>query len=971
MAVTKDRPLPSGRIALLLTDVEGSTAAWDRDPDGTDAHMTAHDAFVVATVEAHGGLVLKSKGEGDSTFSVFSRSAGAVAAALDLVRGLDAAGFPLAVRAAVHCGDVVPRAGDYFGPVPNRAARLRGLAPGGQVLVSSSVVREVGGELPPDAELVPLGSHELRGLAEPEEVFGLSHPDLSPVEQLVVARPPSNLPAPVDAFVGRDEERTLLEKALGQHRFVTIVGPGGVGKTRLALEAAADSAHARPGGTWFVDAGPLSSPDELAGAVVAAFGGQLAPGADPVSAAAAALTGTALLVLDTCEAHLGAAAELADALLLACDSLSVLATSREALRGRGEAVLRLAPLTAAPRGDGPSEAAQLFMVRARAADMTSSDELDATRVERVCEALDGIPLAIELAAARLGELDLEELEEQLSAAVGLDEAGDVRRSGPVRQRTLRATVLWSMNSLTAEERAVLARVTVFRGGWPRGAAEEVCADEGLPTRVVARAHAGLVSRSLVVPSLDTGASTRHRLLDAVRAIAAEDLDTELREVLADQHLAWASAAATALDKAASEGELPNWVAHFAAEMPNLHVAVERAVAVGDAAVAQSIAAATCNAWMERGAFAEARTALDAALNAGGGGEPRARALAASALACLFTGAYARAAGDIAEAIDIVRRDSDVSSLARAEVLGVAMMLAFQDGRHAEGRALSVEALEAARRSDDRQCLLIALNNRAVALPAQEHRERLRILQEAADLESELENAIYARISLAFTLGRDGRPGRGLVLLDAIERPENDAFARFSIGRARVNLELQLLSAEVAMETATGAVETATAARAEGLAIGLSDDLVGEVEVARGRALHRAGRSAEAIAVLDAVKGDEWRDTAELRSVEVLLDLEDLDAAESRLASVAEAEGEGDAMRLRVTAMVELARGRPDRALALVAPMRTRAHESGLGDSELELLVIERPALAALGRAAEAAEADARIEKLRVLARDST
>nr|MBA2609209.1 adenylate/guanylate cyclase domain-containing protein [Actinomycetota bacterium] len=344
MSLGAGAPLPSGRVTLLLTDVEGSTAAWDNDPVAMDAQMERHDAFVAVTVGAHGGLLLKSKGEGDSTFSVFDDPASAVAAALEVIRGLPAANFALPVRAAVHTGEVVPRAGDYFGPVPNRAARLRGLASGGQVLLSSSVASAITDRLPASAEVVALGTHQLRGLAEPEDVFALAHPDLPAIAPLVVVRPPSNLPAPVDAFVGRDDDRTALEKALGRHRLVTIVGPGGVGKTRLALETAADQAHALPGGTWFVDVGPLTSAHELASAVVAALGAELEPGADPAQRIADALQGPAILVLDTCEAHLDAAAELADQLMHARAELNVLATSRQALGVQGEAVLRLEPL---------------------------------------------------------------------------------------------------------------------------------------------------------------------------------------------------------------------------------------------------------------------------------------------------------------------------------------------------------------------------------------------------------------------------------------------------------------------------------------------------------------------------------------------------------------------------------------------------------------------------------------------------
>lgn len=957
-----EQPLPSGRVTLLLTDVEGSTAAWDADPIDMDAQMERHDAFVMATVEAHGGQLLKSKGEGDSTFSVFAQPHDAVAAALEVIRGLRTADFHLPVRAAVHIGDVIPRGGDYFGPVPNRAARLRGLASGGQVLLSSSVVAAIGARVPERAAVVALGLHQLRGLAEPEEVYGLAHPDLPEVEPLVVVRPPSNLPAPVDAFVGRDDDRTALEKALGLHRLVTIVGPGGVGKTRLVLEIAADQAHALPGGTWFVDVGALTSPEQIGAALVTAVGAELEPGSDPVAVVANALRGRAMLVLDTCEAHLDASAEFVDQLLHNCSNLSILATTREALGVRGEAVLRLEPLSVGGvvvgRDDQPSDAARLFLLRAGAADLSSRASLDLSVVEQVCAALDGIPLAIELAAAQVGVLDLTELAEQLASAVGVEEGGAKRRSGPERHRTVRAAVQWSLQRATPDERELLTRLTTFVGGWPRGAPEAVCADDQLSATAISQAHAGLVRRSLVVAAPDTGAGLRHRLLDMVRTIAAEDLAPERIAALRTEFVAWCMAKATELDDAASAGTLPDWLAHFAAEMPNLRAAIAHAVAIDRVAAAQTIAAATTNAWQAVGAFADATSALDAALDADNtraDGAQRARALAASAMIELRTGNEGKAQLRSDEAVSIVRgpRRDELPDLLRAEVFSIAIMCAEHDGDTERLRGLIAEQVEAARRSGDRMTLAIALNNMAVSRHPSEHFERLRLLEEAAELEADTGVSIMARLQLAKALGLGGWSARALAQVDRLERSDLGVYLNFELERARAEIELQLAMNEEAAASARSAI-----ARAEAVGIGRGE--IDECTLALGRALHRLGQCDDALATLRSIRSDEWVRQAAIRAVEVLVTMGRLDEAEARFADVPETD---DATRSHAAALIELARGRASEALAIVTPKRAQLAEFGLSYFEARLLDLEISALTELGRLDEAEVCQRRLAEL--------
>ncbi|HVT78124.1 MAG TPA: adenylate/guanylate cyclase domain-containing protein, partial [Acidimicrobiales bacterium] len=686
--------LPAGYLTLVLTDIAGSTAAWDTDPEATDAALQHHDGVLAKTIADHGGLVLKQKGEGDSTFSVFVDAVDAVSAAIAFLARLEADDFPLPVRVAVHSGDLVPRAGDYYGPVPNRAARIRALADGRQVLLSAATAAAVRGRLPGRVELLDMGEHELRGLSRPEHVHAVSHPDLPPVAPIGdPLPPPGNLPAPIDRFVGRDEERIVLDKALRQHRLVTVVGPGGIGKSRLALQMAAEQAGEHPDGTWVVDVADHDRAEQLAAAVADVLEVVATPGGE-VEAIADALRRPSLIVLDTCEAQLEAAAAFADQLLRIQPRAVVLATSREPLGVAGEAVLRLEPMTP------DTGARELFLTRAAAADLTIG-AIDGGLVERICLATDGVPLAIELVAGRLAVdavHDVASSLDDLDALLGPDAAR--RRSGPTRQRTLVDTIRWSTDALNEAERDVLVRLTVFAGGWPADAAADVCADpDGLDPATARFAIQELTRRSLVV--VDRADRDRLRLLDTVREVVQQLYGPPAGDVRA-RHLAWATERAEAIDV------LPIDVRRTAynADRANIRAAFAHALEIGAAEHAHRLAYAQTNVFVASRQLDEALATIVASLSLGD--SPR-REAAQAAL-----GFVTAMRGDLEEAERLLSecRDAGIEDPEiRSDVLNGLVMIASINGRSPdEFVELARAAVDAARAVPDSNALPVALNN---------------------------------------------------------------------------------------------------------------------------------------------------------------------------------------------------------------------------------------------------------------------
>jgi class 3 adenylate cyclase len=429
--------LPTGTVTLLLADVEGSTRLWETQPGEMTAAVARLNRTVSDTIATHDGVRPVEQGEGDSFVAAFARASDAVAAALELQRAPLA---PIRLRIGVHTGEVQLRdEGNYAGSTINRTARLRDLAHGGQTVLSGATEPLVVDRLPEGAWLTDLGTHQLRDLPRPERVVQLCHPDLVNdfpplrVSGTVVF---TRLPVQLTSFVGRDAEINEIRQLLADNRVVTLTGAGGVGKTRLAIQVAARLAGEFGDGVWWVDLAPITDPELVSVTVARALGLPDQPGRSTMDTVLRFVCDRQLLVvLDNCEHLLDASAELVVALLGAAPGLTLLATSREAIGVGGEVSWRVPSLSLA------GEAIELFIDRARHArtDFTLTDDNAAT-VGEICARLDGAPLAIELAAARVRALSVAEILDSLHDRFRLLTGG--ARTAVRRQQTLRASVDW-------------------------------------------------------------------------------------------------------------------------------------------------------------------------------------------------------------------------------------------------------------------------------------------------------------------------------------------------------------------------------------------------------------------------------------------------------------------------------------------------------------------------------------------------
>ena len=548
-------------VTFLLTDVEGSTALWEADPAAMRQALARHDALLADGIAEHGGVVVKSRGEGDSVFAVFDMASDAVTAAVELQASLQAAAWPTAaplrVRMALHTGEAQWRDGDYFGPAVNRCARLRAAAHGGQILLSQATADLLRDSQTDGVGLRALGEHRFRDLARPEAVFQVVHPllpgEFPPLGSLDAH--PNNLPRELTSFVGREREVDEVRRLLVTTRLLTLTGSGGVGKTRLSQRVAADLGPSFPDGIWLVELAGLGDPSLLAQVVASVLGVREQPGRALLDTLIDVLRPrTCLLLLDNCEHLVEACAALADSLLRACPGLILLATSREPLGIAGETVWRVPPLTmpdasgdAATSDDTSAlaqyEAVRLFEERARAAlpAFTLTGQ-NGPAVAQICRRLDGIPLAIELAAARVRGVAPEQLADRLDDRFRLLTGGS--RTALARHQTLRALVDWSYELLSEPERVLFCRLSVFAGGWTLDAAEEVCSGGGIEPADILGLLLQLVDRSLVLaeeqPIQAGGLSpVRYRLLETLRQYGAEKLrDTGDALVLRTRHLDW-------------------------------------------------------------------------------------------------------------------------------------------------------------------------------------------------------------------------------------------------------------------------------------------------------------------------------------------------------------------------------------------------------------------------------------------------
>jgi len=603
--------LPTGTVTLLLADVEGSTRLWETQPEEMTTAFALLDCELSDLVGAHGGVRPVEQGEGDSFVIAFGRAGDAVACALELQRAPLA---PISLRIGVHTGDVQLRdEGNYIGPTINRAARLRDLAHGGQTVISGTTEALVCDALPTDAWLADLGSHELRGVPRPERVVQLCHPDIrNEFPPLRTSRGVAvhNVPAQVTSFVGRGAEIDELRALLAGNRLVSLTGAGGAGKTRLAVEIAARVAGGFEDGVWYVDLAPVTHPDVVRVAVARALGLPDQPGQSTIDSLVGFLRNRRMLVvLDNCEHVLDACASLVSAVLGSCPEVTLLATSREPIRAAGEVTWPVPSLSL------EDEAAQLFTDRARYVrpDFRVDDDNAAT-VAEICTRLDGMPLAIELAAARVRALSLTEILDSLHDRFRLLTGG--ARTAVRRQQTLRASVDWSHALLTEAERVLFRRLAVFLGGFDLEAAQAVAGGAEIERYQVLDQLSLLVEKSLVIAENACG-RTRYRLLETVRQYALEKLGEsgEAADVRS-RHRDYFTRMAAVLD-APARGDHYQRIEQAEVEMDNLRSAfgwsLETGLETGDAEHALELASWLQPLWLTRGRIMEGLAWFDAAL----------------------------------------------------------------------------------------------------------------------------------------------------------------------------------------------------------------------------------------------------------------------------------------------------------------------------------------------------------------------
>jgi predicted ATPase len=562
-------------VTFLFTDVEGSTRRWEADAEAMRAALAAHDAVLRSAIEAHSGWLFKHTGDG--VCAAFASPRSAVDAAVAGQRKLE-----LPVRMGLATGEAELREGDYFGVALNRAARVMAAGHGGQILLADSTASVLSG-----VDLIDLGPRRLRDLPAPVEVFQVRADGLRtdfPSLRALDASPGNLRPAPT-TLIGRESESGEVQAAVKAHRLVTLTGVGGVGKTRLALEVARRLADEFPDGVWVFELAAVSDPAAVPDAVAAVLGITQQPGKTVAESVAAALEGRVrLLVVDNCEHVLDAAADLIEAILAASATTKIVATSRE---GLGVADERLWPVPSLEVGAGVDSAAvALFVERAQHVSprFTLGDDGEAAAVVEICRRLDGIPLAIELAASRMATMTASEVHDRLDQRFRLLVGS---RRGLERHHTLRHAVAWSYDLLDDTERALLDRCSVFAGGFDlQSACAVMGSDDDFATLDLLDAF---VRKSLLVADRSSG-RTRYSMLETIRQFAGEQLVArgEASEIRAahSRYFAGREADILALWDSPRQRKAYDW---FAIELANLRTAFRWAADHGDLDVAAAIA----------------------------------------------------------------------------------------------------------------------------------------------------------------------------------------------------------------------------------------------------------------------------------------------------------------------------------------------------------------------------------------------
>jgi predicted ATPase/class 3 adenylate cyclase/DNA-binding CsgD family transcriptional regulator len=745
--------LPTGTVTLLLADVEGSTRLWETQPETMSAAIALLDDTLRDLTSIHQGVRPVEQGEGDSFVLAFSRASDAVACALALQRAPLA---PIRLRIGINTGEIQLRdEGNYVGPTINRTARLRDLAHGGQTVLSGATESMVIDHLPADAWLTDLGSHPLRDLPRPERVVQLCHPDIR--NDFPPLRSPEKiashiLPAQLTSFVGRQLEIAQLRKILSENRLVTLTGAGGAGKTRLAVEVTATLAAEFPNGLWYVDLAPITNPDVVPITTARTLGLPDQPGRSTMDILLRFIGDRKmLLLLDNCEHLLDACGQIVDELLNVCAGLTILSTSREPIGVAGELIWRVPSLSLS------DEAIALFVDRARRVrpDFNVSDD-NTELVAEICRRLDGMPLAIELASARVRALTLSQILDSLHDRFRLLTGG--ARTAVRRQQTLRASVDWSHALLTDPERVLLRRLAVFMGGFHLDAAQAVGGSTDLERYQLLDQISLLVDKSLVVAE-DVHGAMRYWLLETVRQYALEKLsESGEADEVRTRHRDYYTATAVRLDSIAQPGSerLQEWAA---VEIDNLRAAFAWSLENSDIESALWLVSSLEKFWYRRDRMREGLAGFDAAfadLNGDGDVPPALWVRAIADQSILAASIATPASMERAQRALAIARQLDVSALVIRTLIACGMT-AFYDAALAQW--FFGEATEVARASHDRRQICQIRNLQAIAccfagdlIAAREAAEEGR---DIADALGEKYFALHCRIWLGVALWLQG------------------------------------------------------------------------------------------------------------------------------------------------------------------------------------------------------------------------
>ena len=729
-------PTSTDSLTFLFTDIENSTQLWEQHPKAMKIALARHHTILRQTIADHHGQIFKAVGDG--FHAAFPSAMDGLKASMAAQRALYVEAWaketPIKVRMALHTGIADAQNGDYSGPLFNLLARLIAAAHGGQTLLSAAFYEQVQAHLPPDVEVRDMGERRLRSITRPQRIYqtlavGLpsQFPPLKTLDDFH-----TNLPAQLTSFIGREKEIDDVKGLIKTNRLITLIGSGGTGKTRLSLQVAADLLDSFPDDVWFVEFAPLSDPARVQQTVIATVG--LREGmekASPTLLNDYLREKKTLLIFDNCEHVVDASARLAYTLLQSCPKLHIIASSREILGIPGERTYRVPSLSIPEKDHQPPlevlthyEAVRLFVDRAQTVQPSFAlTEINAAAVANICSQLDGIPLAIELAAARIRMLTVEQIREGLNDRFRLLTNGS--RVTLPRQQTLRALIDWSYDLLPALEQTLMRRLSVFAGGWTLEAAEQICKDEVKsqkdevkpsspfilhPSDFILDLLAQLVNKSLVVVDSDNTSEPRYHLLETVRQYAHEKLTADETTQNHANHLKYFLGLAERAEPELTGPYAATWLKRLGVELDNIRAALEWS-RKNDAEAGLRLASALLWFWQEYGYTGDGYQWLKELLAEQEGQPPsivQARALSIMAQFLIWGISQPDDSYQIIEkSLSLSQQLGDKQAIAMCLRLK-GLILAGTHGKRAYGRQLIFESLAIYREIEDQSGIAWAL-----------------------------------------------------------------------------------------------------------------------------------------------------------------------------------------------------------------------------------------------------------------------